>query len=771
MKSLTGKSSSTRGWALLLILFLGAGLLVSACGDEEVPAPTTPTPAPAPPPPAPEPEPEPEKPATPTGLQVASKTASSITWTWNAVEGVHGYVVQASADETFDETDQLALTIQPSYTATPLPADTSVYLRVAAGVLTAAAPSLDPSDYLLSDWTTHVTGTTDADASAALAAPANVRVTDQGSNYLEWSWDAVAGAAGYHAQFSRTESFSSPDADRPQIQDTSVRISNLPANSDGYLRVRAYTGSGTGEDTVFGEWSATDMATTGAPPAPPPATALNAPGNVQTSSAQNDSITVTWDDVIDAVEYAVEQRADGGPWGAANCGGTGSNTVSDTRCVASNLDRATDYDFQVRAFPDSADTTLTVSAWSAFVSDRTGGTAPPPPVTGGGDTYDITWESNASSISWTWSRPADGRIRFLIALVRPADHMRPACPPLTVLEADTAFADLSAAGTTGWFGAGADGTGDGLAQYSTQLAITDTGHVRRLCVVPTWKDANGTRQYGAVSSAWAATPPLEPTLESDGRLSGSGTNTITQGHKDDTSNARTTAIDWFVEKDRGFTYEVRTVSASVDDVAPTCRDDRSGSTNLTSTQDNAAERFRLSSLAAYTAYKACVRAVNDQGASGWTELDEYRTRPSAPGSLSASQSGIVRTSATDVTGTLAWSFGASNTTPEAPGGYTVTLYHNAATPTLGQQLPALNSKCGTTGNGTEVTGTSVSETGSGFGFEWTLPTATRQDNTGGVNYSVTVLACVQANVDRAGTGVPGPWRSTTTSVSVPKQTQ
>ena len=64
MKSFTGKVASVRGWTLLLILFLGAGLFVAACGDEEVPAPTTPAPPPAPPPaPEPEPEPEPEAPA------------------------------------------------------------------------------------------------------------------------------------------------------------------------------------------------------------------------------------------------------------------------------------------------------------------------------------------------------------------------------------------------------------------------------------------------------------------------------------------------------------------------------------------------------------------------------------------------------------------------------------------------------------------------------------------------------------------------------------
>ncbi len=42
MKSLTGKFTSVGGWAPLLALLLGAGLMISACGDEEVPAPTTP---------------------------------------------------------------------------------------------------------------------------------------------------------------------------------------------------------------------------------------------------------------------------------------------------------------------------------------------------------------------------------------------------------------------------------------------------------------------------------------------------------------------------------------------------------------------------------------------------------------------------------------------------------------------------------------------------------------------------------------------------------
>ena len=105
MKSLTGKFTSVRGWALLLALLLGAGLMISACGDEEVPTPTTPAPTPTPTPtPTPEPEPEPTGLATPENLRVSGTTSTSITWTWDAVEGALAYQGQFSTDSTFSRT-------------------------------------------------------------------------------------------------------------------------------------------------------------------------------------------------------------------------------------------------------------------------------------------------------------------------------------------------------------------------------------------------------------------------------------------------------------------------------------------------------------------------------------------------------------------------------------------------------------------------------------------------------------------------------------------
>ncbi len=136
-------------------MFLGAGLVLSGCGDDDTA--TTPAPAPPPPPPpAPEPEPEPEPaapeaPATPTGLHVDETTETSIEWHWNAVEGAIGYAVQVSMDEMFDATDKIVPTVENHYTESDLEPETSVYLRVAAAAGTLEAP-------ILSDWSTHVTG-------------------------------------------------------------------------------------------------------------------------------------------------------------------------------------------------------------------------------------------------------------------------------------------------------------------------------------------------------------------------------------------------------------------------------------------------------------------------------------------------------------------------------------------------------------------------------------------------------------------------------------
>ena len=391
MKSLTSRFASARGWALFLILFLGAGLFVAACGDEEVPTPTTPAPTPPPPAPEPEPEPEPtpEPPAVPVGLRISASGVDSITWTWNAVEGATGYVVQSNMDEMWDETDTVLfglvpVTTETTYTRTGLEPGTTVYARVAAAAGTAEAP-------LVSAFSTHVTGMTMAAEPEPPPAPANVRLKAKGSSFIEWEWDEVSGAGGYESEFSTGGTSFGALEQHGGVSSTSRRVSNLAAAAAGHLRVRSYTGSGTGADTLRGDWSASDRQTTDEAAAAV-AVALDAPENFRSTGRDEDSITLQWDDVDDAASYLAEQRTGGGSWTDASCSGS-DNEVDETECVATGLSPGIEYDFRVRAVPASSDDTRTLSDWTDDISVATTGTAPPPPVMAGDDELNVRWTS------------------------------------------------------------------------------------------------------------------------------------------------------------------------------------------------------------------------------------------------------------------------------------------------------------------------------------------------------------------------------------------
>ena len=253
---------------LLLTVTLGAGLVLSGCGDD-TPA-TTPAPAPPPPPPpAPEPEPEPpapEPPATPTGLHVDETTQTSITWHWNAVEGAIGYAAQVSMDEMFDDTDTITPTTETHFTVSDLEPETSVYLRVAAAAGTLEEP-------LLSAWTTHVTGMSampppPPPPPMAPATPTGLMATDDLEGMITWSWDAVEGADGYAVQVSMDEMFDDMD-EMTYTMEPMHTVSDLGYSETLYARVAST--SGEGEDMLMSMFTthATGMSMA-EPPAPPP---------------------------------------------------------------------------------------------------------------------------------------------------------------------------------------------------------------------------------------------------------------------------------------------------------------------------------------------------------------------------------------------------------------------------------------------------------------------------------------------------------------------
>ena len=613
MKSFTGKIASGRGWVLLLALLLGAGMMISACGDEEVPAPTTPAPPPPAPPPAPEPEPPPEPPATPTGLMVSGATESSISWTWTAVEGATGYVVQASADEMFDDTvlgnpetvlfNGVPFTTETSYTATDLEAETGLYVRVAAAAGTPDAP-------LVSSFSTHVTGMTTAVPLAL--APANLRIKTRGSDFIEWEWDAVEGVDGYQSQFSDSSTFPEGQAGRESHQgmaNTTRRVSNLDAESDGYLRVRTYTG--TVAEPTFGMWTEGSMSST---TEPPPAVQLDEPDNVETSGATRESITVSWDEVDDAESYEVDYRVAGagGNWNDADCGEDG--VVGDIQCVVTDLDEGTEYEFRVRAIPDEDDTTLEPSGWAEAEGTTIG--AREPEVSGGMGDLNVTWKSDGESITFSWE-PMAGTTYEWKEIGTDAATRLAALDDANPCSGDTFFDSPTGSG----------------ANFSYKFENVSRGDIRGLCVRIDDDDLDDDQK--ALSWRWGATTPVAPTAA----------DAATIDTRDEKQVA--TALDWTaVMLKKGFEWELRLVADSGRgdgelDGAPSAKSVQNACDAGTFVDQGDAD-LDLSinytwdgAISAYTGYLLCLKYANTRGSTAWgvpgdTAIDEIYTPPARP---------------------------------------------------------------------------------------------------------------------------------------------
>ena len=288
MKSLTGKFTSVRGWALLLALLLGAGVMISACGDEEVPTPTTPEPPIVPPPPAPEPdpEPEPEGPSAPAVVQVTNRGADFVEWTWSAVEGAIGYNVQFGPNPfLFTDTSPLPQnTSLTSFRASNLQANMTVHLRVrtVAGTL---------QEQELGEWSATFSGTTTAPPPAVpLSAPAGLEVTDREEDSITLAWDAVSGADHYEVEQSEDGAVwgdASCGGDDNEVDDEECAATGLDGGIDYDFRVRAIPAS---DDISRSEsdWTETtsSVTTTGTPP-------------VSTTPGGTGSLNVRWQNGAD----------------------------------------------------------------------------------------------------------------------------------------------------------------------------------------------------------------------------------------------------------------------------------------------------------------------------------------------------------------------------------------------------------------------------------------------------------------------------------------
>ena len=441
-------------------------------------------------------------------------------------------------------------------------------------------------------------------AEPTLTAPENVRVAGQGSDYIEWSWNAVAGALAYHAQYSLDDTFTAADATFLIVAPkTSHRVDELSNDTTGHFRVRA-AGAVSLTALRFSEWSEAVMgATTASARAP-----LDVPQNVRATDPGEDSVTLRWDPASGAGSYEVEQRGPDGDneWGSADCEDADpSNLVESEECVASGLEAGTDYLFRVRAVP--ADTSRhRESAWSAAREARTATaeTQPAEPTTGAMGNLSVQWTSDADGIMWTWDRLPGATYDYGIVTGSGVTRRGSSNPC-----ADAIFEQLDVPDTH---------------------AGSAAGPVALLCV----RTNNPDDDSENLSFAWAVTPPFPPAVPTTDGVSPAG----------DSAKA-TRALTWTgIHVEGGFAYEMNVIAdpERQNNVTPdrpagealqrACSAGQfheSGDTDVPLTE----LETTLTRLEPYTGYLLCLRLKNVAGATDWVTPDgnaEHQTAPGMP---------------------------------------------------------------------------------------------------------------------------------------------
>lgn len=536
---------------------------------------------------------------TPTGLRVADRGHNFIEWTWNVVTGATAYEVQTRMGNAnfsaSDETANSPATASPKWRLTATP-DTTYYARVRAVAGTGA-------DKVEGDWALAVEGTS---LEQPIGVPTGLEVTATGVEFIEWEWDAVTGATSYTWQLDVTAPYNfNPPSSTGQATATKHRAS-LDPGQVAHLRVRANIG--VAPDQRRGEWSAGVSGTTEEPPVEP----IGTPTGLDASGPTRSRVSLDWNNVENAENYEVEQRAGSGSWVDATCDESNDNEPEDSECTATDLESGTEYQFRVRAVPvDDDDDLLRESAWATVRATTTGRTTGGSGSGGGAGELNITWLSTANSITWNWDQAGRG-VRYQAVVLN------------NVLDLASPCEDRSVNWTM-------------VTTAPTSHTVTVTAsQARLLCVRTATTDNDGETTYGTPSWSWAAAAPGTPTSPS-----GNYKDDLTGDQAGETDSLTWATVSFSdiphfeyefryivdeVEKDTDdwttpdVTAEQRTCDAA--DVTETIEPSGSGRTTFTSNID----------LEPYAAYRMCYRVVNDDGESDWAHsfAAPAYTRPIKP---------------------------------------------------------------------------------------------------------------------------------------------
>lgn len=286
----------------------------------------------------------------PTGLYVARGTGTTAHLDWNSVAPDAIYMVKINGQTSSFMTDQTEITV------TGLTPNTTYTLSVVALPLGSGYMG-DPAN---------VTMTT------GLAAPTGVQVTNTTDKTATLSWNAVPNAVYYHLYVNGNLTTTTDT--------TTYTLSNLTSETSYSIQVAATT-AGPG---YMGDLSTAVTATTQAPAPVGPVT----PANLNTTANEN-SITLTWDSAAGADSYKVFQN------------GSLVTTVTGTSYTFENLGANKTYTLGVVAY-DS------VSGQESAAATISGLTAPFAPI-------DLTTGVTDKSITLYWA-PVTGATSYTVTL-------------------------------------------------------------------------------------------------------------------------------------------------------------------------------------------------------------------------------------------------------------------------------------------------------------------------------------------------------------------
>jgi len=300
----------------------------------------------------------------PTGLQSYVKTSDSVTLKWNGVAGADNYDIQFRRVGTTAWTSNLAVSGTSgdsgiTGTVSGLTSGIAYEFRIRAS-----------NEFVKSDWSEGIFETT-----LFLASPTGLRSTGVTEDSITLSWNSVSNAFTYDIQYRRSGTTSWTTMTPSST--TSRTITDLTADTEYEFQVRA---SGATEKSA---WAKLSVITT-----------LSAPTGLKITNVTENSVVLTWNPVVNAINYDIQYRRSGiTAW-------TTITAVTETTRTVIDLVADTDYEFQIRA-----SNVVGKSAWaqSAFAK-----TLPTPPMG-----FQCT-DKTSNSISLSWNGKDDGITKYEI---------------------------------------------------------------------------------------------------------------------------------------------------------------------------------------------------------------------------------------------------------------------------------------------------------------------------------------------------------------------